>query len=466
MTEKERDDFLQILGEFSKREMIQIFKDKNPALSINSLIPNSQKTYSRAIVDLEISMLKLERELESENYLFLQLNFLPISIPAQFRSSGSNVHVPLESITVLWNNAILLIKSNKWYDFLGIHRKIVQYQMIHGFWYLPLGTKESSGLLDLAESRMIVEDLGAKVNNMHEVILQELNHWESLKQEGLVQLRNSNEALSTIQERQNVSEKTLENIQKLHLSIKELSGEIKANADSTREVLSQLKGKQVEEEKVFQSFKLENEKIIEEVVNFQRATEESHSKSKKVQEEIESKRIEINKLLGLANDGALSAWFKEREENVGRKLKWWSWLLPFVLVGAVSWIVAVFVAFSADGQNEYLNFVINTIKTIPAFLAIGFGVRQYTRERLIQEEYAFRSAISQTIKTYSDMLGESEMANETARTEMLKEILRQIYVMPKLYSERSPHLIKFRSKDMTEVLKQFTEAIKEVKPGK
>jgi len=177
-----------------------------------------------------------------------------------------------------------------------------------------------------------------------------------------------------------------------------------------------------------------------------------------------SKKENIDLLQQFSSDKALGARFHERKVEIEKSVKFWKWSSLAVLLGSVTWSGIVFKYFAYDSDIAWLDFLVNSIKTIPPYFILGFAVNQYRKERNFQEEYAFKSAISMTLTAYSNMLGQSEENKNNAQIEMLQNSISSIYTQPRVHTESNRPFFSFNSKDVSESLKQLVEAIKTVKP--
>jgi len=86
-------------------------------------------------------------------------------------------------------------------------------------------------------------------------------------------------------------------------------------------------------------------------------------------------------------------------------------------------------------------------------------MRQYSRERTIQEEYAFKSAIALTINAFADKISET---GTSGRDKLILESVTKVYDTPLIMKEKN-RLFSFRTKPLNDTLKHMTELVKETK---
>lgn len=182
---------------------------------------------------------------------------------------------------------------------------------------------------------------------------------------------------------------------------------------------------------------------------------------------IQSQKNEIIRLIGLAADGSLGYKFNSRKEDLEKGITtFWRWAVPGSIILSLIWVVVVFTVLSAHLGNEWINLAVNLIKTSPAWILVGFVFTQYGKERNLQEEYAFKSAIAMTLTSYSQMLSEVDSGDtviKSSKEEMLLKSIENLYTQPKLFHEKSDSESLLNSKQFTESLKSISEMVKNIK---
>jgi hypothetical protein len=178
---------------------------------------------------------------------------------------------------------------------------------------------------------------------------------------------------------------------------------------------------------------------------------------------IEEQRSEIEKLTGMAADGALGTKFDQRQGKLNDGLKFWKWAVPLMTIIAIIWVVVVFTCLQSEIKNEWIRLGVNLLKTSPAFILLGFVFKQYSKERNLEEEYAFKSAVAMTLTAYSNMLSEKDVDNNKTRQEMLMKSIEQLYAQPIIHNEKPDRLFSFNTKNLKETVANLTEAINNIK---
>jgi hypothetical protein len=190
---------------------------------------------------------------------------------------------------------------------------------------------------------------------------------------------------------------------------------------------------------------------------------EDLKKSKEGIEFIESNREEIVRLTGMAADGALGSKFDQRQIKLESGLTIWKRSIPVMTVLAGAWVVFVFKYLVPDFKDEWVNILVSIIKTSPGFILLGFVFSQYKKERNLQEEYAFKSAVAMTLTAYSEMLSNSDNEDNVSRQQMLLKSIEMVYNQPQIHQVKSDKLFSFNTKDLKETVIELNDTLKSIK---
>ncbi|MBW8360112.1 MAG: hypothetical protein K0M63_09985 [Weeksellaceae bacterium] len=213
----------------------------------------------------------------------------------------------------------------------------------------------------------------------------------------------------------------------------------------------------------FTSIKKDNSELKIELETSIATAVEDLKKSKEGIEFIESNREEIVRLTGMAADGALGSKFDQRQNILNRGLHFWKWAIPVTTVLAGSWVVIVFTYLVPSFKDEWVNILVSVLKTSPAFILLGFVFSQYKKERNLQEEYAFKSAVAMTLTAYSEMLSNADVEDNTSRQQMLLKSIEMVYNQPQIHPLKSERLFSLNTKDLKETVATLADAVKNIK---
>lgn len=181
--------------------------------------------------------------------------------------------------------------------------------------------------------------------------------------------------------------------------------------------------------------------------------------AKEKEQHILEQKDAIEKLRGFAADGALGGVFGRRSRILNITV--WFWALASIGIAYVAgnWILEIVKANTmrelANGAIDWATLINNTLRSLPAVILVVFSLSQYTKERNVQEEYAFKEAVSMSITAYSAMIGVDE-----ERTKMLITAVQGVYTPPVL--AKPFRFFSFRTKDLSEIAKSLAETTKNV----
>lgn len=166
--------------------------------------------------------------------------------------------------------------------------------------------------------------------------------------------------------------------------------------------------------------------------NFSASLEEYNERSESLIKQNETIGVEIRSHLQRAVGASLFSAFGTRKDKiiVGK----WAWFAAMV----VSMIIGVtWVYWMIDDLKGalYAAFAVRTVFGVMISYFIYFCSKQYDRERRAEEEYAFKAAISVSLKPFHDLLIESK--NKEIDTEFMKQLMKEVFDNPvaRLFNE-------------------------------
>ena len=189
-----------------------------------------------------------------------------------------------------------------------------------------------------------------------------------------------------------------------------------------------------------------------------RLSNEVASESIKVKEAFETEanhKDAVAKMMGYIADGTLSHSFNRRKQEITNSIRWWGFWTILSLVALVAWIYVVFTYFPAQTSNEWVNVIINSVKSSPIALVFVYALKQLSKERLIKEEYAYREAVALTLTAYLEQLEDN-----TDKKNLLLQTVEKLYTKPIVAKVESDSPLKISSKDLKDVITEAFKAIK------
>ena len=165
---------------------------------------------------------------------------------------------------------------------------------------------------------------------------------------------------------------------------------------------------------------------------------------------------EVRKMMGYIADGTLSHSFNKRKVNIKRSEKLWMWISLGSLALLIVWICVVFIWLSANTGIVWADILINGIKASPLAFAFGFALKEYSKERNLLEEYAFREAVAVTITAYLEQLNGD---NTEEQKKLLVSTVEKLYTKP-IISNKEYKLFNLDTKDIAKTVEKVKEIAK------
>ena len=335
-------------------------------------------------------------------------------------------------------------------------KALIYYATVNGFWRIPqkieLGIRESS-LKKLEErAQLTMEHIDKRAETANATIAQldekvnELNKLIVQKQQ----------EFATLQSNQNQSNNLLYNITNANKNAETYNASIEQIKDKCNNVLTDLEQKR---EKV-SNRQNEIEKQMT-LINNNLDTLETNTKEKidliqKGYDSVSSNVEEVRKMMGYVADGTLSHSFNKRKDNIKKSKNAWMWISFATLALLIAWIYIIFKWLSANTGIVWADILINGIKATPLAFAFGFALTEYSKERNLLEEYAFREAVAVTLTAYLEQLNGD---NTEEQKKLLVNTVEKLYTKP-IISNKEYKLFNFDTKDLAKTAEHVKEIAK------
>ena len=132
------------------------------------------------------------------------------------------------------------------------------------------------------------------------------------------------------------------------------------------------------------------------VKNNKAETETLISDLQKLEDQI---KVQIQKATGFS----LFHSFQTRQEELRHSKNWWVGALIILLLCSVG--LTLFLVFTLQKTTALsVEFFLKLGLSLPLFIAVGFCIVQYSKERRLEEEYAFKSNISISLIPYQELV--------------------------------------------------------------
>lgn len=428
-------DFLSVEDKF---EQIASEKYKNEQTIDTIIVQDYSLTelilYSKSIIR------KISNRLEQDNW-----QTLPFVVVAQ-EFGQFNLNILITNL----KNAFIQGNYDNTAKFL---KPLIFYATTNGFWNempnIDLKMQESS-LAKLEErAQLTMEHIDKRAEIATTTIKQLTDKITELNK----LIADKQKEFSVLQTNQTQSNNLLNNIKNFNKNAETFSATIEQTKNKCNGILTDLEKKQ---EKVTQQQNDIDKQIELANTNIQEFETNSKEKIDSIQSgyvSVSANVDEVRKMMGYITDGTLSHSFNERKKIIERNEKKWMWISIVSLVLLIAWICIIFIWLSANTGIVWADILINGIKATPLVFAFGFAITEYSKERNLQEEYAFRESVAATLTAYLNQL-DGEISEE--QKGLLTSTVEKLYTKP-IISNKEYKLFNFDTKDIAKTAEQIKE---------
>lgn len=458
MNISQRQEVLNLIEKLNSFDLIGFLKSQG----IDNLeeYQYHDRSFTEFTSQLERALEQLHAELNNKNY-----KFLPITFNSNTEFGNINLiqdfNALLSSIKVHGNETSVT----------KILDKIIFYQVNFGFWDRSSINVHDPRPIDIKRRLKELEALESKFKNQREKIEKDIQSTNTMIEKlniGLEKINSSSSQLTefkqegetnltllkrNLDDSNTVKNQITELQSKITETLNKASTDINENSKKFNEIVNGQKNIEIELNKTIESSKTTNENI------------------NKTKEYIDSQKSQIEKMVGLATDGAIGYKFDERQKSIFKNIRFWKLLVPISYVLAAIWVITIFTFLTTDVGDIWLNLLINLVKTTPAWFLVGFTTNQYKKEREYEEEYAFKSAVAMTVTSYTSLLSNDNVNEMKTKDQVLSKVLDNLYSSPLRRDEAKNHNflkkkkddVTYKAKELEDILRPIVELIKEVK---
>lgn len=362
------------------------------------------------------------------------------------------------------NGLLQHIQSRVWHEAYIRCQYIVHCLVVAGHWSKTtkrvhaVYEKKASELLSLAESKL------AELNMSLIALRTEKDELVRQVKDSRAELKEISESLQAARnERQQITEIVLQSSK----DQAKLSAEVESGTQNLRTA---------------EKLTAENQELLKELTTTLKSAKEFYTKAQSDSAWMESKRKEIDDLVGKAADGSLGGTFRARKDELDKSVQVWRRIAFLATVMAAAYVPFAFLLIPSPQVSDGLVLLANLGKILPVVLFLGFVLRQYARERSFLEEYAFKTSVAFVVNAYADQLASerhektlADFANDQAawktylenreveRKKLIKETVDRLFAAPQIHAEKAPSLVAFRPKAAADILREAKELMLEAK---
>lgn len=327
--------------------------------------------------------------------------------------------------------------------------KIFNYYVQFGNWDKNLIYKPSFSQEDIDNLAGETQLIQTKLNQENEQLEELINVYSELKKELDNKLAQSNDCYKTIKQK---SKTATEN----DATIRSYLESSQANKNTIETLKTNITNLELKISDNIEDYR----KRFEEVITQNTRSLSLIKEAEELQSEILSQRDTVENLIGAAADGSLGTHFKERKNQIQMNVITFTVLVIASLVFTAGWVLFIFKDFDSN-SSDWVHFVINVLRTLPAWFLVWWLIDRYTKERKLQEEYAFKSAIAMTMREHSKLLKNTDSGDIDKRDSqqiMLLKALENIYRNPDTRQDKEKD--NLTPKNVEEFLSKLTELLK------
>ena len=339
-----------------------------------------------------------------------------LMLPTSYFPNGSGNNI----IGVLRDLVSYISNKNNQGIFNGV-RYIFEYCIQFGNWernitYKPKISQKNienlAGEIELIQKKLeqennklihLIEEYSKSKNELDYKIIQTTEFYDTIKDKA----KNANEYDTSIRSYLSSSEANKNTIETLKTNIATLEQKIAENIEDYK--------------KRFDDVITQNERSLKLI-----------KEADDLQKKILSQKQEVENLIGAAADGSLGTHFRERKNQIQNNVITFGVLAVVFFNLTCLLVFMIFKGFDIN-NSDWVHFVINILRTSPAWFLVWWLISRYSKERKLQEEYAFKSAIAMTMREHSKLLkatDSGELDKRDSQQIMLLKALDNIYSPP------------------------------------
>jgi hypothetical protein len=362
---------------------------------------------------------------------------------------------------------IAYCSSNDFNSAVGFLYRLVYYQVQNGLWDKdqPIDKKKKMETVGELESKLQLIAEKLKINaDLNQQLIAELQ----VEKTSITQLvATKNTELSEIANLLPSARTHSDEITRLLTASTDSNQQITGLLNQQNSNLEIVKTKLEEEKNVYDTFQKDLKELKDSYKKEIDTTTKKNTDFEKLLASVQDRSstferriLVLNELIGKEGAVKLFSTFNDRKIELEKPVKRWANIVFTTGVLALVLIVAVFTNFFGKVGGfptaiDWHYLIINSLKSLPAMVVLFFTIRQYTKERSFQEEYAFRSAIALTIQAYGDIAGKN-------KEDLISKAVASIYAMPAIMKEKSSFFV-YRSKHLTDSIKELSETVKNIR---
>ena len=408
---------------------------------------NFPDTTLKNVIFGDYNALEFKKIYESviNRFIALMQSNIVLMLPSSYFSNGSGNNI----IGVL-RDLVHYISDKNNQGIFNCVRYIFEYCIQFGNWERNITDKPSI-------TQENIESLAEEIKLFQTKLEQENNRLNVLKVKYSKSKSDLDNKITEIDEFYNIIKDKAKNANEHDTSIRSYLSSSEANKNTIETLKTNIA---TLEQKITENIE-DYKKRFNDVITQNERSLELIKEADDLQKKILSQKQEVENLIGAAADGSLGTHFKERKKQIQTNVITFIVLVIVSLIATAVWVFIVFYGFDIN-NSDWIHFVINVLRTSPAWFLVWWLISRYSKERKLQEEYAFKSAIAMTMREHSKLLkatDSGEVDNRDSQQIMLLRAMNNIYSPPD--TKQSKEGDNINPKNVEGFISKLTELIKE-----
>lgn len=381
-----------------------------------------------------------------DRFKALMRSNMVLMLPTSYFPNGSG-----NNIVGVLRDLVSYISDKNNQGIFNCVRYIFEYCIQFGNWERNITDKHSI-------TQENIESLAEEIKLFQKKLEYENNKLDALRVEYSKSKNDLNNKITEATEFYNMIKDKAKNANEYNTSIRSYLSASEANKNTIETLKTNIANL---EQKIAENIE-DYKKRFEDVITQNERSLELIKEADDLQKKILSQKQEVENLIGAAADGSLGTHFKERKKQIQTNVITFIVLVIASLIVTVVWVFIVFYGFDIN-NSDWIHFVINVLRTSPAWFLVWWLISRYSKERKLQEEYAFKSAIAMTMREHSKLLKDTDSGdvdNRDSQQIMLLKAMDNIYSSPDIKQSKegeniSPKNVEGFISKLTELIKEF-----------
>lgn len=303
------------------------------------------------------------------------------------------------------------------------------------------------------ENNKEIIDLKNNAKEHYEKIEERLNESEEL-------IKNLNAEIETLTEKKKNLILEIEDLEEKNEEITKIKDEVIINSKEIVTLLTESKGN----EKLIKNFALNVQNRDNRLIELEENIVESNSKIESYEQERSNILKQADDLINSAKQAlnyktaeGISASFQEQYKLANNRYVLFGWIIGSLIFIVGTLLMGMWIIYTHQ-KDDNIGLIISRISLIP-ILIIGavFCANQYTKQKNIIEDYAYKMVLSKAIVGFSEQLKKNQTSNDEEYVHYIKTALMEIHKDPLRKRDKKENSVPSNSniKELVEIIEKL-----------